>query len=272
MNSCFCFHEQDSELAFLNRGWLTVPLLSDSEAEDMISIFNNFHRKKNDIHAFTLCSPNYEMKKEIFMILKEYFTPKLNLVFSSYRLTGGNFYFKASHSSFNIVPPHQDWTFVDEKANFSINVWIPLVDMNKLNGAYHIIEGSHRWEFTYRGSNIPSACSNMQFSFDNLKYLPAKKGEAIIYDHRLVHATPPNISDVDRIAIVLNLIPYNTDLIHCIIPDRDSNSIDIYKVDEEFFWKFTFSFRQNVMPSGYQRIKSELYDVPKYVMSGSVNQ
>ncbi|HXH17776.1 MAG TPA: phytanoyl-CoA dioxygenase family protein [Chitinophagales bacterium] len=262
LNISFCDDAQAN--AFHDTGWFIYPLLSENEIAFLMEAFHRFHHHGNEIPPFTLCSPDYYLKKETALFLKNYFIPKFDALFRFYRITGANFYYKAPHSSVNVVPPHQDWTFVDEKVSSSINIWIPLTDVNKENGAYHVIEGSHRWEFTYRGSNIPSACKGMQYNFDDLKYIPLSKGEAIIYDHRLIHATPPNVSGSARIAIVLNALPLDAQLIHCIQPDRNSNAIDIYEVDEEFYWKYTFSFVQNTMPPGYKKIKSEWYVAPDY--------
>lgn len=261
MNS-ISFLNSNNEHSLLNKGWFTLPVLSETEVSDLISLFHRFHSPHEVPPPFTLCSPDYNKKKDIFLELKNHFAPKMDAIFQRYRLTGANFYFKSARSSANTVPPHQDWTFVDERESYSLNVWVPLMDVDKINGAYHIIEASHKLAFTYRGSNIPSACRNINCNFDEMQYIPLRKGEAILYDHRLIHATPPNASDTDRISIVLNLVPDDATLLHCIQPVGGSGNVDIYKVDEEFYWKYTFSYALNTMPQGYDKLSTEEYDIP----------
>ncbi len=243
-------------------GYVTAQLLNLEQVHELQQEFEQI--RSEHPFPFTLCSPSYNLKKKVYQLLKEKLQPSLVLLLKDYRITGANFYFKAKGSSNNTVPPHQDWTFTDEHKCSSLNVWLPLVDVDKTNGAYHIIEGSHRWHFTYRGSNIPSAASGLPCNFDVMKYLPLQKGEAIIYDHRLVHSTPANISSSDRISLVLNLVPITASLIHAIIPEPGSSHLKVYEVDEEFYCRYTFVFGTNRMPDGYKLLREEKYEAQQF--------
>lgn len=263
MVQSFSFYNQEHQNALQNAGWFKLPLLSEQDVIEITELFKKL-QANNPLHPFTLCWSDEASKKETYTALRDKFTPLLNSTFQSYRLAGAGFFYKAAHSSVNAVPPHQDWTFVDERAFSSVNIWVPLSDVDKSNGAYHVIEGSHKWPLTYRGSNIVSACMKLNYNFDELSYIPLHKGEAIIYDHRLIHATPPNKSGAERIAVVLTLIPTDAELLHCCSADGSSASIDFYKIDEAFYWKYTFSYKHNTIPEGYARFKSEDYAVPDY--------
>lgn len=250
---------------FLKKGYQTVSLLSEEKVNELKLLFEEMRGEHQ--FPFTLCSPSYELKKRVFNLLTSMLETPISKFLTEYKITGANFYYKAKNSQSNAVPPHQDWTFVDEKKYSSLNVWVPLIDVDKANGAYHVIEGSHNWQFTYRGSNIPSAAANLNSGFDNLKYLPLKKGQGIIYDHRLIHATPPNISSDDRISLVLNVVPKEAELIHCEMPNLQSSVVKVYEVDEEFFCKYTFSFSKNSVPDGYKLLREEFYSVPDFSTS-----
>lgn len=257
------FINQAHEQQFQEKGYVIVPLLNEEQVKDMYAEFDRI--RSYHPFAFSLSSPDYGVKKHIAEVLGTTIKPLLHPLIEGFRLTGANYYFKPANSQNNAVPPHQDWTFTDETKHFSLNIWLPLVDVTKENGAYHIIEGSHRWPLTFRGSNIPSACSKLVGkSWEELTYLPLKKGEAIIYDHRLIHATPPNISTNDRISLVLNLIPQEAELIHCIKPEKDSNKVEVYSVDEEFYYRFVFNFAGNTIPFGYKKIKEFNYEAPAF--------
>jgi hypothetical protein len=59
-----------------------------------------------------------------------------------------------------------------------------------------------------------------------------KAGDAIIYDHRLIHGSPPNMTNVIRMAVNMVYIPVVSSPIHYVY---DSNKIRMFEVDNEFF-------------------------------------
>ena len=121
------------------------------------------------------------------------FVPKLDLLLDHYKTFTASYVIKRAGLQ-NIVPPHQDWSFVDEREFCSATVWVPLMDVNKNNGALGVIPGSHRL-LNYpcsSPSHKPSILSDHAFTlFPFVEIVDMKAGEALIFDNRLVHALRP---------------------------------------------------------------------------------
>jgi hypothetical protein len=149
---------------------------------------------------------------------------------------------------------HFDWIFVDERRYVSLHVWVPLVDVDETNGAFQILPKSHKMVNLWRGQNT---ADSIFFNTRTIKpgvaqTLKMKAGEALIYDNRLIHGTPPNTSKHDRLAVGLVMIPQEATPIHVYTPAEKmfDEDVEVYEVDEEFY--FNHDIRQR--PVGYNYI------------------
>jgi ectoine hydroxylase-related dioxygenase (phytanoyl-CoA dioxygenase family) len=70
-----------------------------------------------------------------------------------------------------------------------------------------ILPGSHRKLPTFRGANLPNAFDEVRpLVWSAMEVLEMKAGQALIYDHRLVHGSGPNQSQELRLAVVFGVI------------------------------------------------------------------
>ncbi len=122
---------------------------------------------------------------------------------------------------------HQDWTLVDENIFSSFNIWIPLVDVCKDNGAMFILEGSHKLSFTFRGSYIPNCFPAIDAPFNKLTCLAMKKGELLIYDHRCIHGSPVNKTQNIRPSAVIAIAPINSIKYHYFYKDDNKSIVEM---------------------------------------------
>ena len=132
---------------------------------------------------------------------------------------------------------HQDWTFVEEPAHYSVNFWCALQDVNEGNGCIWVMPGSHKLDNYYRGRNIISSTQKQQEFIRKYLMKPVilKKGEAILFNSRLVHESRNNTSGQNRIAAAAMIIPNNTQPIHYMrINEQDDHVIEL-NVDSNFF-------------------------------------
>ncbi|CAK9249854.1 unnamed protein product [Sphagnum jensenii] len=139
------------------------------------------------------------------------------------------------------MPLHADWTYVDEDQFRSVAVWIPLIDTNEENGCLGVIEGSHKISEKVRGPNMQqnSYTKDKDWVKKYGKLLPTKAGHAIIFDHALMHFSPPNKFDTIRPALNLSIVPEEAEIYHYCIPEGEKE-IEVYKVeDPEFFLKYS---------------------------------
>jgi hypothetical protein len=69
--------------------------------------------------------------------------------------------------------------------------------------------------------------------WDKMTGLYMKAGEALIYDHRLIHASGENNTDEIRLATVYGVIPDGADMFY--YHRKDESTIEIYESNKEFF-------------------------------------
>ncbi|CAG9170159.1 hypothetical protein LMG23992_01489 [Cupriavidus laharis] len=232
------FRSPEHNETFLNEGAVLAQLLTEEEAHALHRFY--WHEAPSPglgFHA-TMFSDDAEYRARVDAKIKEYLSPRLSLFLDDYRCVVGNFVVKEHSRSGTEVSVHQDWTFVDERLMRSVNVWCPLVDTDASNGGQSIFKGSHRIVDVLRGPYFPNPFVTHAETIVE-KYLmdvPLRAGQAIIYDHALVHATPPNRSRQTRVAANMVLVPSEAQLLHCYL-DQDTPRArpEMYAVDDEFF-------------------------------------
>jgi ectoine hydroxylase-related dioxygenase (phytanoyl-CoA dioxygenase family) len=189
---------------------------------------------KKGFHA-TTHSKNVEYRKFITEKISKEMTPKVDDFLKDYSPLVGTFTVKevGLESFFDF---HLDWNMVDERKSRSVTVWVALDDANEFNGNLWVLEGSHKLGLTFRGSpglmmfvENKSILSEKKFK---KKALKMKSGDAIIYDHRLIHGSPPNLSNKVRLAINMVYIASEDTPVHYVCINE---KISMYKVNQEFF-------------------------------------
>jgi hypothetical protein len=111
---------------------------------------------------------------------------------------------------------------------------VPLVNLHEKNGAIRIEPGSHLWDFNYRSANIGFAYPEKeQGLWKSMLRLDMKAGEALIYDHRLIHASGNNETDEIRLACVYGIIPNGAQMFY--YHKNEQGNIDVYESNPDFF-------------------------------------
>lgn len=100
------------------------------------------------------------------------------------------------------LPAHLDWRLVPEPDEVSVGCWIPLEDVGPDNGGLGVYPGSHLEVSFDRTPESPGHDWVAAFAArsDVATVLELRPGQAVVYDHRLVHFSPPNTAATPRIA------------------------------------------------------------------------
>lgn len=136
---------------------------------------------------------------------------------------------------------HQDWSLVDETAHRSANVWCPLVETGAHNGGFRVLPGSHRVLHAVRCSPAPPAHyepPGWQVPLEDLQLVPVRPGQAVVFDHALLHGSEPNRSDDPRPAVTLAVKPRGAQLQHWFAPDLATDRLEVYAIDPSFLAGF----------------------------------
>jgi hypothetical protein len=256
----------DLEDKLKKEGYIVVPFLTVEEIAILKQAYYSEYTKTLDGMFATAHVPNIELRMKMNDIIKVHFARAIRETFCNATALGGSFIAKGK-GEHGTLKPHQDWNIVDENRFRSFNVWAPLVDLNDNNGCICIMPGSHLWLKTYRSANLPSVYQQVESElWQSMKRLHLKAGEALIYDHRLIHASGENKSDEIRLATVFGVIPDEASMFY--YHQKDDATVEEYQSNPEFFLygnifegpkglklnsAFPFRFTQ-VSPKEFQRL------------------
>lgn len=127
------------------------------------------------------------------------------------------------------VVPHRDPSFVDERRHRSIGIWCALEPLDTQRAALQVAPGSHRDAPPIRVHQSP----------DNLhpdvvgETVPLGPGQALVYDHALVHGSPPHRTDGPRTVIAGLMVPDGAEAVYTLATSADEAAT--VSIDETFF-------------------------------------
>lgn len=240
------FKNPEHQSFFENEGYLVLPLLNETEVEDLKNYYYSlglidekgfgFHVSMDSLDE-AKCK---EVKEKVWSVI----LPKMDEFVENYKPFVASYVVKETNPK-GVVPAHQDWSFVDkeEEGYCSVTCWTTLVDTNLDNGCMGVIKGSRNMMSNHRPSPSPQTpvpLSEHMFSiFPYLTTLEMKAGEVLFFDNRTFHASPPNTTDGLRLAAGVGITQKDAQLVHYYLkPDGNKNTLLKYKVDEDFFLKY----------------------------------
>lgn len=245
------FASDEYQQQFQRDGIVIVRLLDEREARALLDAYSS-RASALDHYGFhaSMFSRDVEYRRAIDAEVKQALAGPASRVLSDYRAVVGNYVVKEHGRDDSHVPVHQDWSFVTEPQLHSINLWCPLVDTTPENGRLHVFKGSHDLFPILRGPFFPSPYVDLAPVIERryLTELPLRAGEAAIYSHSLVHASPPNRSGTTRVAANLTLVPREAELLHCWL-DGGVQEPELFRVEDEFFLRNIIGERPTGVPS-----------------------
>ncbi len=221
------------ENQLLENGYVVIPFLTTIEVLTLTDFYYQHHSKSLEGMYATAHLPDIDLRMKMNNVIKEKFARPIAETFCNATALGGSFIAKGKGGQ-GTLKPHQDWNIVDENKYRSFNIWVPLVDVNENNGAICIMPKSHLWMKNFRSANIPSEFQNVEEQlWEKMIQLKMKAGEALIYDHRLIHASGENHSVEIRLTTVFGIIPDEASMFY--YHKKNENTIEEYESNPEFF-------------------------------------
>ncbi|MBL7799999.1 MAG: phytanoyl-CoA dioxygenase family protein [Chitinophagales bacterium] len=231
------FKNKDWQKQFSRYGYVIIPsILNPSEIKQIRDTYSKFSNEITQSFHTSHFSINVNYKKTIQEKIIEIVYPNLLPLLNNYVPVFANMMVKSADTN-NFLQMHADWTYVDETKFRSISAWIPLVDTNKQNGCFGVIDESHVFTNLIRGPRI----QQNNFKRDRVwvkkygKLICLKAGDAIIFDHALLHFSLANFSGVVRPAINMSMVPKDVEVVHYCVP-TGANEIEKYIVDDLNFY------------------------------------
>ncbi len=237
------FQDNIHQAELEKNGFVIIPFLSEKEVLELNMIYTSIHKGEepgqffDKIHMTTWCK-DADYKKEVSKKLTSLFKQAGESFFKQYRRLNHVFIVKKSgqDTTFKV---HQDWNVVDESKYQSVNVWVPLHDVDEASGALWILKGSHRINRNIRGAgylfpDYSKFTGELEKAAISVKL---KAGEAIVFYHSVIHGSPPNLSSRDRVAACFSVIPKEAPL--CIYFQPTANDeLRQHEPEDDFVFQY----------------------------------
>lgn len=180
-----------------------------------------------------------DLKNKVTDVIERCFNDALSHELSDdYKILYGNFMVKYPGSE-SFMKIHQDWTYVAEPFHESYAIWVPLVATNLDNGALQVVPKSHLIPNYKRGPGMDNPfypySRMLMKDFSSLQNLAP--GEALCWNHRLVHYSTPNLTAMPRVAVTAIFVPRKARVIHYFKKDVE-DVLRGYAVDRDFFHEY----------------------------------
>lgn len=244
--------EDEKQNNFLiKNGYCTAQILNEEEIDFFKSLYKKWHTASPDAFYKSYFSSNPEYVREVEEAIMQYCVPKIDKLFTNYEPFGGMFVVKPTGDKGHI-PPHQDWSFVDEKIHWSLNMWLPIQDTNERNGTLRFLPGSQFFMDSIRGANTPELYAHLLNEIEpNLVDIPLKAGEAVFFYHGIVHCSHYNNLNLERVCLGLSLVQKDAPIYFHLLKDGETLP-DKYCVTTAFFKEYTHN--RGAMPEGLKPI------------------
>lgn len=241
MNPKRLLKNEELQTELNDKGFIKVPFIGEEELEQLRSYYHQIHpngapEKIDGIHMTTWCG-DLDYKLDVKSNLEQIYSKACEDHFIDYRTLNNVFIVKdQGETPFKV---HQDWNVVDEVENFAINVWVPLYDVSKNEGALWVIEGSHKIDRNVRGSAY--LFPDYSPYFDQLEKaatsVDLKAGEAIIFYVNIIHGSPENHGERERIATCFSVIPKNASL-NIFFQKQAGDQLEIHEPSDDFVYQY----------------------------------
>ncbi|AFY85514.1 phytanoyl-CoA dioxygenase family protein [Oscillatoria acuminata] len=239
--------------------------LTPDELEDLRE-FDRTHPLPEDMAASekpqTLTTSDLTYRKKFGDKFKSIAAPKLKTIIPGYRTVFCPWFRKTPNSKNNPIHLHQDPSFTDETQYSSLGIWCPLNDVNVESSCLCIVKGSHQLNLQKRNYNLvflPYDQNIISYIENNyLTPVSLKEGQAILFDKRLIHGSPSNTSNIERVAATcFTIIPDEAPLYCCYKPSKELKQLEIYEVDDDFYNRYIYGEKPH--GDGVTLIKTEPY-------------
>jgi ectoine hydroxylase-related dioxygenase (phytanoyl-CoA dioxygenase family) len=253
---CNLFKDPRLQEEFDKDGYAVIDLINSSAIDKLAAFYENSEKHIQPAQGFhvSLDHDNPDHVRTVSDQLMQTVKPELDRFFKDHQVFTASFVIKEK-GTMGMVPPHQDWTFVNENQYWSATVWCPLVDVNFENGALGVIRGSHLFYDHVRPSPSrsfePPFKSYIDAIFQYLKIVELKAGQAIVFNNKTIHGSPPNTVDQSRLAFGIGITHKEASLLHYyMLPDKDNELVEEYEISPSFFFKYNNARLSNLYSNG----------------------
>lgn len=227
-----------TEAAWLSAdGFAVIPFLGAEALEELRQSYESLAQRTATGFTSTILSPDRAHRIAVDRAIRRTITSEVEKYLPEYRVAFCTFAVKPPGSGDSAVPLHQDWAFVDEEQSHSFGLWIPMQNVCRENGCLQVVPGTHAFPHPPRAACTPFAYPELiPELMECLDTIPMKAGEAMVFDNRLFHCSPPNTSSVERVAATAVLVPRDAEMRYYHVANpRQPAVVEVFAVADDFF-------------------------------------
>jgi hypothetical protein len=218
-------------------GFAVVPFLEPEALAALRQSYQSLAQRPAAGFTSTILSPDRGHRAAVDAAIRRTIAPAAGRLLPEYRVAFCTFAIKPAGPWDSAVPLHQDWAFVDEERSHSLGLWIPLQDVDRENGCLQVVPGTHAFPHAPRAACTPFAYPELAAELmECLDTIPMRAGEAMVFDNRLFHCSPPNASGAERVAATAVLVPREEPMrYYHVVNPRQPAVVEVFAVADEFF-------------------------------------
>jgi ectoine hydroxylase-related dioxygenase (phytanoyl-CoA dioxygenase family) len=258
------FIDNKIEHNLFESGYAILNILKSDEVKHLLlNIKSLFSQNQNFSNYSSIRSSDLNFKKKVNSIISSAINKKIDSHFKNHiKIDTGAILVKGANQPDLIIEPHMDPSLVCENQTNTYNLWIPLTDVNIENGCLHVYKYFNRVKNKFKKRPYNSDSINI-INYINIDFwnnsvpIQLKAGQALLFNHKLPHASLGNKTKEDRIAISIAIVPNNSKkyLFYQSKKMFHSNEVLKYEVDYEMFYKSG----HNGLPENYINCSKENY-------------
>lgn len=218
-----------------SQGYKVVGNIGKEALAQLINFYNKLHNIKTIDGAmyYSIYSQDLAYREQINKQIGLFLKDEVAKYLSEHHNALNSFIVKVAGKKSEFAL-HQDYTICDETKYSPLTLWIPLQDTNIENGALCVVPFSHHLYSPYRGIGIEPQYQKYQSEIK--KYLlpiEMKAGDILFFDNRLLHYSPPNLSNKNRVVVSYGVLHPSATLEIC-YQNSENNTIEIYQQENDF--------------------------------------
>ncbi|MFM1877122.1 MAG: hypothetical protein RL266_2859 [Bacteroidota bacterium] len=222
--------------AIADNGFYKVDASSLADLDALQRIYGSTHGKNKDSGGmfYSVYSQDREYRRKVDNELGAALKPLLDALFQNYKTVINSFIVKHSgpKSEFYL---HQDSTGLNEWKHSPLSLWMPLQDTRIENGCMWVVPKSQKWFSPYRGISFASMFDeHRELLKPYLVPVEVKKGEALIFDNRIVHLSGANLGKDSRVVVMSGIFPKEAELISVYRDEQANSPVEIYAQEEDY--------------------------------------
>jgi len=264
------FKDKNLQQAFEADGIVSTITISATDLEKLNALFNRLHQGLDDyyFHRFHvgIHSNDLDYKTTVNKEIAEILNPYYEQLFHNCRKLTYTFQIKGTGPD-SFFPIHQDWSLVDESKYSSATVWLALCDSMIENGGLFAIPGSHLYDSPPRSGTIPGIMNDAHNELVHLMqpYL-CKAGTIMVFDPRVMHYSPANVTNKPRISIVNSILPTHAPVVQYYCqPKVNAGKAELYLVPDDFHLHFNdfIANQHSQKPNGEKLGEASIYNLER---------